>query len=79
MKIKLIKYGDESDYVELHKVKTNDFRVFVLIKNLFENLVVLTTTEDAHVFHYNGITTATGISGRESASQRVVRGSCKKL
>ena len=79
MKIKLIKYGDESDYVEIHKGKKNDFRVFVLIKNLFENLVVLTATEDAHVFHYNGITTATGISGRDSASQRVVRGSCKKL
>ena len=71
-----IEYGDESEYLEIHRGKTNDFRVFVQIENrIQEKIIVLTATEDGRVFHYISSMTAQ----RESVSARVVRGNCKKM
>ena len=71
-----IKYGDESKYLEIHRGKTNDFRVFVQIGNwLHEDIIVLTATEDKRVFHY--ITSMT--NHRETVSSKVVRGTCNKV
>ena len=69
-----IEYGDESEYLEIHRGKTNDFRVFVQ-SHYPEIIIVLTATEDPRVFHYNSTITAQ----RESVSARVVRGNCKKM
>ena len=71
-----IKNGDESKYLEIHRGKTNDFRVFVEIGNwLHEDIIVLTATEDKRVFHY--INSMTNL--RETVSSRVVRGNCNKM
>ena len=71
-----IEYGDESEYLEIHRGKTNDFKVFVQIENgIQEGIVVLMATEDQRVFHYISTITAQ----RESVSARVVRGNCKKM
>ena len=69
-----IEYGDESEYLEIHRGKTNDFRVFVQ-SHYPEIIIVLTATEDQRVFHYISTITAQ----RESVSARVVRGNCKKM
>ena len=69
-----IEYGDESEYLEIHREKTNDFRVFVQ-SHYPEIIIVLTATEDQCVFHYISTITAQ----RESVSARVVRGNCKKM
>ena len=71
-----IEYGDESEYLEIHKGKTNDFRVFVQIENgIQEGIIVLTATEDQRGFHFIGSITAQ----RETVTARVVRGNCKKM
>ena len=69
-----IEYGDESEYLEIHRGKTNDFRVFVQ-SHYPEIIIVLTATEDQRVFHYISTITAQ----REGVSARVVRGNCKKM
>ena len=71
-----IKYGDEYKYLEIHRGKTNDFRVFVGIGNwLTEDIIVLTATEDKRVFHYINYMTRQ----RKTVSSRVVRGNCTKV
>ena len=77
MKTKTIKHGDETDYVEIHKGNTNDFRVFVQVGNfLMEHVVVLTATRKAREFHYNRTDTSGGLA---SINARFVRGICNKL
>ena len=77
MKIKRLDIELESQFVEIHRGKTNDFRVFVQIKNtITEDLVVLTATKDARVFHYNGTETD---EYNDTVTARVVRGICKKV
>ena len=71
-----IEYGDQSKYLEIHRGKTNDFRVFVEIGSwLNENIIVLMATEDQRVFHYHGSTTMM----RDTVTARAIRGNCKKM
>ena len=54
-----IEYSGEIKYLEIHREKANDFRVFVQIENTIqERTIVLTATDDHRVFHYNGSLTA---------------------
>ena len=77
MKVRRLDSDFEEDYIEIHKGKTNDFRVFVQIKNAIqEDIVVLTATEDSREFHYNE--TGTG-DWNVSITDRIRRGICKKL
>ena len=76
MKSKYIKYGDESEYVEIHKGETNDFRVFVRIGNfVVEDVVVLSATRSPREFHYNG----TGTHSGDDLDYRIEKGICNKL
>ena len=77
MKVRRLDSDFEEDYIEIHKGKTNDFRVFVQIQNTIqEDIVVLNATEDAREFHYN----ETGTSDwNVSITDRIRRGICKKL
>jgi hypothetical protein len=76
MKSKYIKYSDESEYVEIHKGETNDFRVFVKIGNfVVEDVVVLSATRNPREFHYNG----TGTHSGDDLDYRIEKGICNKL
>ena len=76
MVAKNIKYGDVSKFVEIHRGKNNDFKVFVLIENwVHEDIIVISASEDERVFHYNGTITP----DRETAEKKVMRGNCTKL
>ena len=76
MKSKFIKFDIESKYVEIHQGKMNDFRVFVEVGNtILESIVVLTATDHARKFHYNG----TGTESDLSLDVRITKGICNKL
>ena len=76
MKSKFIKYDVESKYVEIHKGKMNDLRVFVQVGNtILESIVVLTATDHPRKFHYNG----TGTESDLRLDARTRTGICNKL